>query len=322
MARAPTDPYEETVRHGTNARRSAGQSLVEFALILPVLMVLCLGALDLGRLYYARITTTNAAREGAIEAAAHPDSFDTGDPCDADTNRVMCRVINESNGSFVAIAPSDVSLSCTPSCNAAINHTVTVTVTGHFHLLTPLLAAFTGGSNVTFQQSATAQIQTAPVGGDLSTPAPTPTPTPVPTPTATPGPTPTPVPGPTPTPAPGATPTPTPTPSPSPTPVPTPTPCYAPTANFSFSPSTGVAFKNNGHPGTTFVFNDLSTNMDSWCHPIWSWNFGDGSGASSLQNPTYVYGAANTNPGFTITLTVSNVSGTSTRTALVRVSPS
>jgi PKD repeat protein len=92
-------------------------------------------------------------------------------------------------------------------------------------------------------------------------------------------------------------------------------------ANFTFSPSSGVAYKNHGHPGTTFTFTDLSTNMDSWCSPVWSWNFGDGSGASSLQNPFYVYASSNTSPGFTITLTVSNSSGSSTTTALVRVSP-
>src|SRR5262245_19336858 len=96
-------PYERGVLRGTDARRSAGQSLVEFALILPVIMVLCLGALDLGRLYYARITVTNAAREGVLEAAGDPASYDAGNPCDVDTNRVMCRVITESNGSFVTI---------------------------------------------------------------------------------------------------------------------------------------------------------------------------------------------------------------------------
>jgi PKD repeat protein len=258
---------------------------------------------------------------GALEAADDPSSFSSGNACDPTTNRVMCRVINEANSSFVTINPSDVSMNCTPSCNSAINYMVTVTVTGHFHLLTPLLSVFTGGSNVTFQQSATAQIDTAPVGGDLSTPAPTPTPTPVPTPTPSPSPTPTPTPAPGPTPTPGGA-TPTPTAAPTPTPSPSPTPCYAPTSDFSFAPSSGVAFKNQGHPGTTFVFNDLSTNMNAWCHPIWSWNFGDGSGASSLENPTYVYATANTNPGFTITLTVSNNAGTSTKTKLVTVSPS
>ena len=56
--------------------RSRGQALVELALVTPVLLVLLLGAVDLGRLFYARITVTNAAREGAMMAAKEPGSVD------------------------------------------------------------------------------------------------------------------------------------------------------------------------------------------------------------------------------------------------------
>ncbi|HET7667486.1 MAG TPA: TadE/TadG family type IV pilus assembly protein [Mycobacterium sp.] len=52
------------------ARRSArGQSLVEFALVLPMLLVLLLGVADFGRVFAAGITLESAARNGA-EAAA------------------------------------------------------------------------------------------------------------------------------------------------------------------------------------------------------------------------------------------------------------
>ena len=49
--------------------RSLGQALVELALVIPVLMVLAMAALDLGRLYYARITLENASRAAALFAA-------------------------------------------------------------------------------------------------------------------------------------------------------------------------------------------------------------------------------------------------------------
>jgi Flp pilus assembly protein TadG len=42
-----------------------GQSLVEFALILPVLMLLLLGVLDMGRAVADNIALNNAAQEGA-----------------------------------------------------------------------------------------------------------------------------------------------------------------------------------------------------------------------------------------------------------------
>ena len=48
-----------------------GQSLVEFALILPLLLMLVLGALDFGRLFYTKIILTNAAREGAYYLVSH-----------------------------------------------------------------------------------------------------------------------------------------------------------------------------------------------------------------------------------------------------------
>lgn len=45
--------------------RLSAQALVEFALVLPIMLILVLGALDLGRLFYYKIVLTNAAREGA-----------------------------------------------------------------------------------------------------------------------------------------------------------------------------------------------------------------------------------------------------------------
>ena len=54
--------------------RSRGQALVELAIILPVLLLLMLAALDLGRIFYARIAVENAAREGAMEASVNPGS--------------------------------------------------------------------------------------------------------------------------------------------------------------------------------------------------------------------------------------------------------
>lgn len=50
-------------RHRERGER--GVSAVEFGLILPVLLVLLLGMLDYGYVYFVQLTLTNAAREGA-----------------------------------------------------------------------------------------------------------------------------------------------------------------------------------------------------------------------------------------------------------------
>jgi Flp pilus assembly protein TadG len=57
-------------------RRERGQSLVEFVLILPVLLIALAGMLDLGRLYFAYVAVTDAAAEGAAYAAIYPDDSD------------------------------------------------------------------------------------------------------------------------------------------------------------------------------------------------------------------------------------------------------
>jgi Flp pilus assembly protein TadG len=49
-------------------RRSRGQSLVEFAMILPIFMLVLSGILDFGFLLYSRMGVINAAREGARAA--------------------------------------------------------------------------------------------------------------------------------------------------------------------------------------------------------------------------------------------------------------
>jgi len=57
-----------------NKKNHLGQSLVEFALVLPLLLMLVLGALDFGRLFYTKIILTNAAREGAYYLVSHADN--------------------------------------------------------------------------------------------------------------------------------------------------------------------------------------------------------------------------------------------------------
>ena len=49
----------------------AGAAAVEFALILPILILLVLGGMDLGHKYYMQHLITNASREGARYAAKY-----------------------------------------------------------------------------------------------------------------------------------------------------------------------------------------------------------------------------------------------------------
>jgi hypothetical protein len=51
--------------------RDRGAVVVEFALLLPILLLLVFGMIDFGRALNAQITLTQAAREGARQEALH-----------------------------------------------------------------------------------------------------------------------------------------------------------------------------------------------------------------------------------------------------------
>jgi Flp pilus assembly protein TadG len=82
-----------------------GQSLVEVALMLPVLLLIVLGLVDITRLYSFKTAATNAAREAAIYAARDPQ---------VTANQVCQRARNEL-GAGIAAAPCaapDVAVDC------------------------------------------------------------------------------------------------------------------------------------------------------------------------------------------------------------------
>jgi hypothetical protein len=250
-------------------------------------------------MFNARLTISSAARAGALEAAANTGSYQAGQPCHATTNRVICAVLTETSGSSVNIVPADVSLECVPTpCAPALGNEVRVSVVGHFQLITPALAMFTGGQAFDLTATAAAQINVHPAiaaGSPLPMPTPTPAPTPVPTPS--------------PTPDPSAAPTPDPTPTPIPTPG-----CASPVADFTLEP--GIGKKKL----TEFQFTDLSSSAPE-CGLAWSWNFGDGGGSAStstIQNPTHIYEAKGT---YTVSLVVSNPGGSASRSRSVTVTP-
>ncbi len=56
-----------------DGRQSRGQALVEFALVIPIFLLVLVALFDLGRAVFAYNTITNAAREGARIAIVNQD---------------------------------------------------------------------------------------------------------------------------------------------------------------------------------------------------------------------------------------------------------
>lgn len=66
---------------------SKGQSLVEFALVLPILMMLILGMVEFGWILNGKITITSAAREGARAAVIFKSAAEAATAVESAVNR-------------------------------------------------------------------------------------------------------------------------------------------------------------------------------------------------------------------------------------------
>ncbi len=244
---------------------SRGQSLVEFALILPVFLVLLGTAIDAGRMFFSYVAITNGAREGAIYGGMNPEC-DTASAC-PNPNNVTYRVTQET-GSGVTVAVACFAPDGTPRSGLAActkGDIYRVRVERPFALLTPFVRVFFGDS-VTLGAEANAV-----VFNPAAYNSPTPTPT--------------------------ATPTPTPTPAPTPTPVATPS-CTAPTGNFTSIPAPGSNGRVMVNVGQTVTFTGTSNPAPT----SWLWTFGDG--ATNATNWPTVSHAWSSKGKFTVTLTL------------------
>jgi Flp pilus assembly protein TadG len=200
-------------RPGALHRR--GQSLPEFALMAPVILLLLAFGIDFGRVFLGWVELNNGAREAANFAAQNPKAWSTANPdaaAQAEYARLVTADAAKINCTLPTPIPPPVFLNGVNGQND-IGQPVTVTITCRFGIITPIVSNVLG-SPLAVSASAAFPIRSGVIAGiPVGTAIPTATPTG--TPTSTPTPTPTPV---------GATPTPT----VAPTPTPTPSPCIVP----------------------------------------------------------------------------------------------
>jgi Flp pilus assembly protein TadG len=133
-----------------------GQSLVEFALIAPTLILIAMGALDLGRAFYIYESLENAAREGAMFGTNFPnftDSSVSADPLNMkwhvkkqDLAATGLAVLGITDSQIAITCYSGVSASTTKACSSAQNgDTVEVKIVNYpFRPLTPVISNVVG----------------------------------------------------------------------------------------------------------------------------------------------------------------------------------
>ena len=97
-------------RRGWGSER--GAAAVEFALVLPILVLILFGVIEFGGVYNAQLMVTGAAREGAREMAVG------GDLADAEAAAVSAVVVAGADALDVTVSPA--------TCAAGSDVTVTV----------------------------------------------------------------------------------------------------------------------------------------------------------------------------------------------------
>ena len=141
-------------------RVGLGQGLVEFALVLPVFLLVLCGLFDAGRYVYMNSVLSQASREGArlaaVEASwvgsADPSCNSAGGPTDvvAAVNRMIApfgpaasaNVVIRCDASTPPTTNNWAATTCDPNSNAAPSMNVSVRVTLTFLPITPGVSGF------------------------------------------------------------------------------------------------------------------------------------------------------------------------------------
>lgn len=122
-------------------QKERGQELVEYALILPIMMLILMSILDLGRAVYYYSAIHNSAREGARYGVINPE-----DPAGIEAVvRKKAVVLNPADLTVVIILPDE--------------DTVQVTVTYQFAAITPIAGILLGENVITLGSRAAMRIE-------------------------------------------------------------------------------------------------------------------------------------------------------------------
>lgn len=136
--------------YNTSSKQQRGQSLVELAISLMVILMLLLGAIDFGMALFAYVSMRDAAQEGAVYGSIEP----------ADETGIKNRVIAAASDIItieadeVTVSYSNPSLLCEGLTSGA-PHTLTVAITHAHPISTPLVGAMIGSQTITLNAQVT-----------------------------------------------------------------------------------------------------------------------------------------------------------------------
>lgn len=206
-----------------------GQSLVEFAISFPVLMLMILFGIDFGRVFLGWVQLNAAVREAANFAAINPTAW--GTPGNAPARAEYVRLITAESTQSNCTLPDPLPAPTFPS-GTDVGSPSVVEITCRFSLITPVIGNILG-SQINVSASAAFPIRSGVMGGTELGPG-------------------------LPSFSPGASAPPTDPGEPTPTPIPTPVPvCIVPDLNNVNSSQATRAWTDGGFAANNLVFNPL-----------------------------------------------------------------
>jgi Flp pilus assembly protein TadG len=156
-----------------------GQSLVEFALIIPIVMLIMLGLFDLGRVVFINNSLSDGARDGARHAATRPRDADYCTRIDdAVRSATRGQALTPYTVTFRTLDGNDNTLSTYVACQNGANgpdlgamvadeqvgpgDRVTVEIGANVDLILDFIANAAGTSNFALDAESTMQVTFAP----------------------------------------------------------------------------------------------------------------------------------------------------------------
>jgi Flp pilus assembly protein TadG len=115
-----------------------GQSLVELALTLLIILTLLAGAVDLGMAFFSYVALRDAAQEGALYGSLNP----------TDSSGILSRVRQSSSTPVNLSDVSNVTINISTTGGACRGGTITVTVSYNYRLSMPLIGSILGSTTI------------------------------------------------------------------------------------------------------------------------------------------------------------------------------
>jgi Flp pilus assembly protein TadG len=134
-------------------RNNRGQALVEFALLLPLVMLILIGIVEFGRAWQAKQTLTDAAREGARLAVVGNPTY-TMDTVSFAVKTMLKRAGFDSSAVTITYPDGCHFTGCSPEWETGYVTSVTLEMPHRFVALHRLITLVTSGGTLTLRSTA------------------------------------------------------------------------------------------------------------------------------------------------------------------------